>query len=300
MVLGTHYAPFAAINRRKTVSPDQTLISAPLRALELAFKEADVRKVEAYRRGLLPEHPTLIEHGPIRILLSSSPCPRSLHKYAEKLAAYNVTHVVRVSEPTYDADTLRQFGLCVHDWPFADGDAPEDPIIHKWLDLLEHVFHINEYCKTNVLPSPLSDISADFGSPRVDNAKEQIDVVPKETVAIHCAAGLGRAPVLVAIALVYLKMDPFEAVGWIRALRRGAINGRQMAFVESYSRRPPPTPVKTPKRRSRSSSLVGALWPSFKATRAFRPRSPQTATQGNVTDPPRRYSNCSASNSSDV
>jgi protein tyrosine phosphatase type 4A len=42
----------------------------------------------------------------------------------------------------------------------------------------------------------------------------------KKAIAVHCVAGLGRAPVLVCIALVEAGMDPYDAIAHIRKRRR--------------------------------------------------------------------------------
>jgi protein tyrosine phosphatase type 4A len=83
---------------------------------------------------------------------------------------------------------------------------------------------------------------------------------PKEStpdccIAVHCVAGLGRyittisfvlfsgvdfdhrAPVLVAIALIERGMGTLDSVAFIREKRRGAINNKQLKFLESYKRR---------------------------------------------------------------
>ncbi|CDF38789.1 unnamed protein product [Chondrus crispus] len=90
-------------------------------------------------------------------------------------------------------------------------------------------------------------------------------------------------------------MDPYEAVGWIRALRRGAINARQLAFLQHYTPRPLHIPNHTrPRSRSRSGALVGALWPTLKGARPFRPRSPQSGKHLNAHPfplQPSRFSN---------
>jgi len=58
------------------------------------------------------------------------------------------------------------------------------------------------------------------------------------TIAVHCVAGLGRAPVLVAIALIeFARMEPEDAASLIRKHRRGAINGIQLAWLQKYKRR---------------------------------------------------------------
>lgn len=57
---------------------------------------------------------------------------------------------------------------------------------------------------------------------------------PESCVAVHCVAGLGRAPVLVSVALIELGIKYEAAVEMIREKRRGAINSRQLAYLEKY------------------------------------------------------------------
>jgi len=63
---------------------------------------------------------------------------------------------------------LEQAGIQVYDWPFEDGDPPPDSVIEKWLALDTET----------------------FGSGR------------DARIAVHCIAGLGRAPVMVGSAIV--------------------------------------------------------------------------------------------------
>lgn len=60
---------------------------------------------------------------------------------------------------------------------YDDGGAPPAEIINAWLDVVQTTFHD----------------APDSSGP---NAKEG------PAIAVHCVAGLGRAPVLVAIALI--------------------------------------------------------------------------------------------------
>lgn len=46
--------------------------------------------------------------------------------------------------------------------------------------------------------------------------------------------GLGRAPVMVAVALIELGFSYEEAVELIREKRRGAINSKQLEFLSKY------------------------------------------------------------------
>ena len=68
----------------------------------------------------------------------------------------------------------------------------------------------------------------DGASPPIEIIKSWTDVVhstfgkkasPPPCIAVHCVAGLGRAPVLVAIALIEFGMDPMAAVTFIRERR---------------------------------------------------------------------------------
>jgi hypothetical protein len=53
---------------------------------------------------------------------------------------------------------------------------------------------------------------------------------------VHCVAGLGRAPILVAIALVELGMANLDTVEFIRRRRRGCFNSNQITYIDGYKR----------------------------------------------------------------
>lgn len=86
------------------------------------------------------------------------------------------------------------------DAAFPDGQTPPPEIRDQWFHLLKDQFRSN----------------------------------PNTCVAIHCVAGLGRAPVMVALALMELGMSYEEAVELIRSKRRGALNTKQLEFLEKY------------------------------------------------------------------
>ncbi|KAJ1879613.1 hypothetical protein LPJ66_011656, partial [Kickxella alabastrina] len=86
----------------------------------------------------------------------------------------NVKDVVRVCQPTYEKDVLLEKHIVVHDLPFQDGDVPPSSVIKEWLALV---------------------------NARVASAAEEVAFTEQPvptTIAVHCVAGLGRAPVLVA------------------------------------------------------------------------------------------------------
>jgi len=82
---------------------------------------------------------------------------------------------------------------------------------------------------------------------RVCEPTYKTDLLAKENVEVHemqfsdgspppqeIVAGLGRAPVLVALALMELGMEYEDTVDQIRMQRRGAINSKQLEYLSSY------------------------------------------------------------------
>lgn len=161
---------------------------------------------------MIGSKPTFIAlpNTPLRFLIMDAPRPNNLHLYIKECKRHNVTDVVRVCEPTYQHTDLVNAGILLHELPYPDGHSPPDAILNKWLDLVNEKFYANP------------------------NAS----LVTDPAIAVHCVAGLGRAPVLVAIALIEFEgMDPVEAVVLIRRSRRGAINETQLNWLESYQRK---------------------------------------------------------------
>lgn len=79
--------------------------------------------------------------------------------------------------------------------------------MREWLQLVERNKQIAETARDGATPAP--------------------------TIAVHCVAGLGRAPALVAIALIEMGMKPLDAIEFIRGKRRGAFNKPQIAYLVS-------------------------------------------------------------------
>ena len=55
-----------------------------------------------------------------------------------------------------------------------------------------------------------------------------------ETVLVHCLAGLGRAPLLVAVSLIEKKMDQLDAINLMRTKRPGSLNSNQINWLIEY------------------------------------------------------------------
>ncbi|TRZ20617.1 hypothetical protein HGM15179_006514 [Zosterops borbonicus] len=118
----------------------------------------------------------------MRFLITHNPTNATLNTFLEDLKKYGATTVVRVCEVTYDKTPLEKDGITVMDWPFDDGAPPPSKIVEDWLNLLK-----TKFCED-----------------------------PGCCVAVHCVAGLGRAPVLVALALIESGMKYEDAIQFIR------------------------------------------------------------------------------------
>ena len=145
--------------------------------------------------------PSFVEHNNLRFLILDAPTDLNLDAYLAEFKAVNVTHLVRACECGYNTDKVKKMGIEVHDLPFPDGEPPPDKVITSWLKV----------CATTFANS---------------NPK-------KATIAVHCVAGLGRAPILVAIALIENGIEPLNAVQMIRTKRKGAINVKQLSYLEN-------------------------------------------------------------------
>lgn len=154
----------------------------------------------------LATKPTLIERPPMRFLIMDTPRQNTLHLYIKEMRKYGVGDVVRVCENTYQAGELESAGIKLHELEYEDGTSPSRELIGTWLQLVDKTFY-------------------------------QGGGDGKACIAVHCIAGLGRAPVMVAIALIeFANMDYLEAVSFIRKQRRGAINEKQLSYLTTYKK----------------------------------------------------------------
>ncbi|CAG5127157.1 unnamed protein product [Candidula unifasciata] len=144
--------------------------------------------------------PAEICHNNMRFLITDRPTDANLDKFLQDLQKHGVKDVVRVCEPTYSKEKLSDSGIRVLDWEFDDGSPPPPDVVQDWFNLLKTRFTEEPGC----------------------------------CVAVHCVAGLGRAPVLVALALMEAGLKYEDAVEMIREKRRGALNAKQLTYLEHY------------------------------------------------------------------
>ncbi|XP_023015464.1 protein-tyrosine phosphatase 4A family member PRL-1 isoform X2 [Leptinotarsa decemlineata] len=145
----------------------------------------------------------MITHKGFKFLITKNPSNTTLDAFIKELKKHNVKIVVRVCEPTYDTEALKGAGIQVCNLNIPDGTSPSEKIIDEFFDILKRQYNIN----------------------------------PESCVAVHCVAGLGRAPVMVAVALIELGFTYEDAVDLIREKRRGAINAKQLEFLSKYKSR---------------------------------------------------------------
>jgi protein tyrosine phosphatase type 4A len=114
-----------------------------------------------------------------RYVVTPSPDSDSIISYKNFLLKNKVTTVIRLCDDAkeYDEDYLILHGIKIIHIPLKDGDVPELDIIKQWLELI-----VIEKNRTGA-------------------------------IAVHCRAGLGRAPLFVCIGLIKIgKMDEIDAI----------------------------------------------------------------------------------------
>ncbi|CDJ68709.1 phosphatase, putative [Eimeria necatrix] len=164
------------------------------------LKPPQVPQQQQHAAGMVLNVPTLIESRGVKCLILDAPTNENLQAYLAQLVQVGVTDLVRTCPPTYDEAPVVGAGIRMHDLTFPDGEAPPDEVIARWRALA-------------------AQAKAEGG-----------------VLAVHCVAGLGRGPVLVAVSLIDSGLEAEEAVNFIRSRRKGAINRRQLAFLHSYRR----------------------------------------------------------------
>ncbi|KAI9150930.1 hypothetical protein H9P43_009545 [Blastocladiella emersonii ATCC 22665] len=149
---------------------------------------------------------SVVERRDLRFVICDCPSDSTLPAVLKVFQQHGVTDVVRVCEPTYATAPLAAAGITVHDLPFRDGGVPSSAHLARFLAIVRS-------------PPP---------------AHQPAPGAPKRTIAVHCIAGLGRAPLMVAVALIEDGMPALDAVEYIRSRRRGAFNTAQVKFLDAY------------------------------------------------------------------
>jgi protein tyrosine phosphatase type 4A len=171
----------------------------------------------------------------MRFLIMDAPRQANLHLYIRECRKHHVTEIVRACEPTYHGGELQNAGIRLHEMAYEDGHSPSKELIDRWLQLVDETFYSRPTHGSSGGSSGSTNGSSSAKLDQTTNTTRGGD--EERAIAVHCVAGLGRAPVMVAIALIeFAAMDPVEAVTLIRRQRRGAINEKQLIYLEGYKR----------------------------------------------------------------
>ncbi|KAI3637052.1 hypothetical protein MIR68_004758 [Amoeboaphelidium protococcarum] len=182
---------------------------------------------------LAPSAISYLSYGKLRFIINDCPSDNNIGEYIKEFKKNNVSDVVRVCERSYSSAPLDKEGISLHDLAFEDGGTPPAQVIKRWLELCRLRF--GSFKSTSKTTSDEEEVRRNS----TDNLKG-INPDSPPCIAVHCVAGLGRAPVLVAIALIEYGVDKLDAIDFIRKRRRGAFNSRQIQYIDSYKRQNAP------------------------------------------------------------
>jgi protein-tyrosine phosphatase len=124
------------------------------------------------------------------------PCPNNNNaiEISQELLKSDVKTIVHLVNIDYDISSYNNISFI--DFIFEDGGIPDKQQLKKWYTLIDN-FNYN-----------------------------------KMNIGIHCKASLGRAPLMIVIALIYYGMDFLDAIQYVRTIIKGAINTRQINYLE--------------------------------------------------------------------
>ncbi len=174
-------------------------------------------------------NPALVDFKHLHFLIMAAPDPTSVKYSIDLLKQHKVTKLVRLCQCNYNNNEFSTAGIDIEDLPFSDGKNPPSDVLKRWIEL------VNTF---NFEPSIIPHIS--HQSTQGSLQEKNVDPTsPKEEfrIAIHCLAGLGRAPMMVALALINAGAQAGEAIKIIRKARPGALNMHQASYILSYSKR---------------------------------------------------------------
>ena len=161
------------------------------------------------------EHYEQVENGdlnwivPGKLMAFSGPSSQPKHfggwrtftpeDYIEYFREKGVTSVVRLNKKMYEGARFAARGVTHHDLYFPDGTCPSEPIMYRFLDIVERE------------PGAL---------------------------AVHCKAGLGRTGVLICCYMIkHYGFTAEEAMAYIRVCRPGSVIGPQQHFLVQWAPR---------------------------------------------------------------
>ena len=154
----------------------------------------------------------VVEQCGMRFVIDRSPDATNIDQWVALWKENHVTDVARCCQVLYPTEPLTAAGITLHQLDFADGTTPPPNIIEEWIAVVDSVF---PHKRGKKVPPETK--------PATQNA-----------IAVHCVAGLGRAPLFVCLALISRGMDSMKAVNFVRSKRPGAINAAQLEWLRTF------------------------------------------------------------------
>lgn len=142
---------------------------------------------------------TEIKIGVIKFVITEIPKKEQLTEYETLLKNSHVDLLIRIVEKSL-LYNISVPGLSIVDFTdFVDGSIPTKEIMERYVTLIEK---IKLKCSNPV-------------------------------VAMHCMSSLGRCPTFLGISMIYFnpKMDRYDIIIYIRKMRPGALNSKQMNWL---------------------------------------------------------------------
>lgn len=141
---------------------------------------------------------TEIKYGKLNFVITGAPNTNNINEFISTIQKYKVSYVIRICEKTYDDNEVIKYAK-IKEYGIEDGKFPGNDIINNWLELLYENFY-KLYNSTSIL--------------------------------LHCKAGLGRAPLLVCIAIIICEnLDAHDAIEYIRKYIKCALNTVQINYL---------------------------------------------------------------------
>jgi len=136
----------------------------------------------------------VINVGQLYFVITSSPTNSNIGKFISYITLNDITNMVCACKEIEYNQTIINSVCTVTNLPFDDGSCPDDIQIRDYLNI-------------------------------INNSRNKKFI-------IHCKAGLGRAPLLAAIAVIICeKKDPYDTIESIRKIIKNCFNNKQIIFL---------------------------------------------------------------------
>jgi protein tyrosine phosphatase type 4A len=135
-------------------------------------------------------------------IISESPADNNIEEYIKILQKNSINLVINLTniteKNTYDIERIKNANIDYLHFPLQDGTIPSDTQIYKLMEFL------NRY----------------------------------NSIAFHCTAGLGRAPMMFAISYIILfNKKPLDCIEMIRQKEPKALNNIQIKYLCNFKRK---------------------------------------------------------------